>query len=128
VIAGDGRFLHHVSDDDGSNARVWTTDDPDIKIRKVCAPCNEGWMDDIDRKARPYLVSMIQGRGRQFSSRGDSAGYVAVWALKVMFTLQHALNSDELIVPAEDYHALYATRVVLPDARVWIGRCDAGTA
>jgi hypothetical protein len=32
------------------------------KAKVVCAVCNTGWLSDIQKRAKPYLIRLIEGR------------------------------------------------------------------
>ena len=35
-----------------------------FKLKKICAPCNEGWMSALEGMAKPLLLALINGGRR----------------------------------------------------------------
>src|SRR5437588_10121648 len=50
--------------------REWRDDPATSKVNDVCEKCNTGWMSDLETAAKPYLLTMIQGRGRTYHTGG----------------------------------------------------------
>lgn len=51
-----------------------------IKVKRVCARCNNGWLHDLEQKAKPLLTRPIQGDPKTF--RFMDVWTVATWAYK----------------------------------------------
>lgn len=51
-----------------------------IKVKRVCARCNNGWLADLEEKAKPLLTRPIQGNPKTFHFA--EVGIVASWAYK----------------------------------------------
>jgi len=120
-------YAHRIAEPDGTTAHAWPTRGPDIVTTRVCGPCNHGWLSAIETRAKPYLTTMIQGRGREFDPAGDSARYVACWAHKTALTLASSDKANP-IVPDEHYAELYEARDALPRVQVWFTLCSHGTS
>jgi hypothetical protein len=129
VIPGDGgRITHNWEAPAGSSSesRTWTTDLLTFKAKVVCGPtCNHGWMNDLENAARPFLESMIQGRGRTLYDRGREL--VAFWGVKTAMMTNLAQEVEHQCIPMADYRALYSAQGVLPHTFVWLGGSDFGT-
>src|SRR5919106_151931 len=52
----------------------------DQRAKVVCLTCNNGWMNDLENRARPVLKEMISGSG--VSLGVDEQRDVATWAVK----------------------------------------------
>jgi hypothetical protein len=101
-------------------SREWTTVKPDFQVNDVCERrCNNGWMNDMETCARPYLISMIQGRGRTLYDEGRTA--VSAWAFKTWLMFQLMEAKDVRVAPAEAYPGFYRDRVPPPGVRIWLG-------
>ena len=60
----------------GGDIHDWT-------IRCVCAPCNNGWMSDLEKKIKPILILLLSGTVTRIDERSQSL--MATWCtLKVM--------------------------------------------
>jgi hypothetical protein len=51
---------------------------------RVCSACNNGWMNDIDTNAYPYVSQMVQGKSLILDRAAQLA--VATWIIKVAVT------------------------------------------
>jgi hypothetical protein len=121
VIPGHGPIVHRGDAPPGSVAesREWTTDVITFKAKVVCArTCNNGWMNDLEKAARPFLESMIGGYGRTLYDRGRTV--VAYWGLKTAMMIDFAQEPEHRSVRASDYPSLYKRQGVLPNTFVWL--------
>ena len=73
----------------GSSSRssadaYWESDQPNRTVVKcVCRPCNNGWMSELERAAKPTLASLILGEGVALDTEMQET--IAKWAtLKAM--------------------------------------------
>ncbi|MGH2911332.1 MAG: hypothetical protein ACRDJ3_02530 [Solirubrobacteraceae bacterium] len=57
----------------------------DLVLRKVCAPCNSGWMSELETEARPLLIDLIAGRVITLNSQVRAV--LLRWALKTAAAL-----------------------------------------
>jgi hypothetical protein len=76
-----------------------------LKVRSVCAACNNGWMSDLEDEAKPFLLSMINGHRRTYYRRGQCL--IAMWLLKTALV---AGSKFEPALPSDFYERLYAER------------------
>lgn len=129
VIPGEGRVQHEWIAPAGSNSksRKWTADVFSLTAKVVCERCNNGWMNDLEESARPFLESMIRGHGRTLYDHGRQQ--VAYWGLKTAMMVDCAQEPPHQCVPRAFYRELFEVGGVLPDCLVWLGACDfAGSA
>jgi len=89
-----------------------------LKVKVVCAHCNNGWLSTLENDAQPHLETMIAGRGMTFSP--DVSMKVATWALKMGVLLDHN-HPGSKVVPAHHYRWLRARRRAWPTAKVYAG-------
>lgn len=95
----------------------WRGKDFDHTVKAVCEPCNGGWMNQVEIKARPFLESLIHGHGRNLYRDGQRK--VATWgAMKAM--LFQAKDRDAPI-PLSHRRQLYTERTPPERCQVWIG-------
>jgi hypothetical protein len=126
VIPGHGRVVHRWEAlGSGAPSREWTTDVIAFKANVVCSKnCNSGWMSCLETEARPFLESMIRGRGRTLYGHGREV--VAFWSLKTAMMIDFAQEAAHRSVARSDYPALYAAQAVLPNTTVWLGASGFG--
>jgi hypothetical protein len=70
-----------------------------IKIRVVCDACNNGWMNRIEREARPFLTQLINGA--QISLNAVEMAVVARWIAVKCIVAEHATPNYELTPRAD---------------------------
>lgn len=127
VIPGAGELTHTWAAPEGSDSisREWTNDVLDFKANVVCGPeCNNGWMERLETRARPFLEPMIRGRRTMLLPAG--ARTVAHWALKTALMIDFAQEAEHRSVPASVYHELYSAQDVLLQTFVWVAACEFG--
>lgn len=67
------------------------------KVRAVCADCNNGWMSDLERAAKPLLMPGFDGRGRAFHAEGQRT--LAAWGFKTALMLGEVFRGEATGVP-----------------------------
>jgi hypothetical protein len=59
----------------------------------VCETCNNGWMSDLEKEAKPILLPLVEG-SRHVSSLGEAERLsIARWAFKTAFMILGAQSS-----------------------------------
>lgn len=98
--------------------------DLQVKVRRVCATCNNGWMGQLEGQAKPLLLPWIRGQ-RTRLLRPDQQT-MAVWAVKTAMMLQFTpIYRAGMVIAGNLYHELFAQQDQPPGAvRVWIGMVD----
>lgn len=81
--------------------RTWTTPPFRWTVNAVCARCNNGWMSQLEERARPMLLPMLQGRGRELHREGQRT--LASWALKTSMMFEHTQGPHRRVIPREEY-------------------------
>jgi hypothetical protein len=123
VIPGDGRWIHrHVERDGDDPIREWRKKGPDLKCNAACRVCNEGWMSQLEDRAKPILKPMIQGEPTRLELHKLTV--ISFWALKTGLMLDRCSEARRQNIPAGEFVELYGAQSVLPSAHVWIGKCD----
>lgn len=90
------------------------------KFRVVCARCNNGWMNQLETAARPFLTQLISTASHIMSS--DAAAAVARWvALKIMVSEQQ--RRDNLVTSPSDLKKFRSTLKLPDNFRIWVARC-----
>jgi len=64
----------------------------------VCASCNNGWMSDLEGRAKPMLETMLEGRGRALHQEGQRT--LAAWALKTAIMVDTSTAPSDLSYPS----------------------------
>lgn len=75
-------------------------------VKRVCGPCNRGWMHRLEDDVQPFLKWLILGRDCTLDQQTQRL--LAFWAIKSAMVAQF-MHEDRPIPPAH-YHALYEGR------------------
>jgi hypothetical protein len=99
-----------------------------IVFHEVCVSCNTGWMEDLERVARPVLGPLLLGAvpGTSRVLDPDQQAILATWAVKtsLLLTLSKFRGQDSGWIRAGSLQWLYQhhdTGVPPPGTRVWMG-------
>ena len=101
-----------------------------ISTRSICSSCNNVWLSELEKKAKPLLQYIISGEMANVPEYFDSDAQeqIAVWATKTMLLLDYTSHYDreyrkslfdkeELRKRMQD---LYNIKKPLADTKVWI--------
>lgn len=64
------------------------------KLRVVCKPCNEGWMNTLERQARPHITKLISGEPLELDEFNQLA--VARWIALKCIVSEHNSRTNAL--------------------------------
>lgn len=91
-----------------------------IRIRRACAPCNNGWMSQLEREVRPFIEPLVEGN--PIALDHTQMAIVARWiALKCM-VVEH--NADKILMPRRDRIAFKDEHAIPPYYRIYVGAHD----
>jgi hypothetical protein len=62
-------------------------------IKNVCAPCNNGWMSRLERRAKPVLLDLINMKASLLQLSIENRTTVSAWAIKTAFMIASAQKS-----------------------------------
>jgi len=82
-------------------------------LGRVCRTCNHGWMNDLERQARPILKDAIDGSRSVRDLDRHERSALARWAVKTSAAVNLATNSDRM-VPVSLVRALKDDPLELP--------------
>jgi hypothetical protein len=64
---------------------------------RVCTPCNNGWMSQLEQDVRPLLLHLSTGSGQLDALTADERRLLARWAIKTAAALNHASNYHTVV-------------------------------
>lgn len=70
----------------GEKTRSWRVRQPELPIRYVCQPCNNGWMSQIESQTKPFLQPLLMGERQSLDMASQST--IALWSLKTAMVLE----------------------------------------
>jgi hypothetical protein len=92
------------------------------EIATVCGDCNHGWMNDLEKAARPILVPMLNGRRLPLDRPQQRT--LAAWAFK-RATVAEYLDPPNAVIPFEERSWLKGHEKPPKGAHVFITSLDA---
>lgn len=97
----------------------------DLVLRAVCATCNNGWLSDLEGRAKDTLTPAITGQPATWDSKQQELA--ALWAIKTAILLE--LSARHIrgtgFAPAEHFTHLFTTRTPPPWSMCWTAGVDA---
>ena len=84
----------------------------------VCAPCNNGWMSQLETDAQPILISLAEGIETLSELDSKQSLILARWACRTAYML-HAASNYRPIVPPDHFRLIRSNPTGLPD-RVYV--------
>lgn len=75
---------------------------------KVCASCNNGWMNRLEIATRPYLYPLIRGESELRQLNQKQMHELACWYLKTSVALSNSIGNDRFIMPQAHCMELYS--------------------
>lgn len=91
----------------------------DWEIRGFCAPCNNGWMNDLDIAAEDTLVRLINGSNGKITM--EESTVIANWAAKTA-AVRSLFDKGTNHVVRSDLDWMHAKHSIPQHWQVWIGR------
>jgi hypothetical protein len=93
-------------------------------LKIVCHKCNNGWMSQIQTRAKPWLQALAQGKWSDLDVNAQQA--LAAWA--TMFTIvAEYLDPQATAIGRSERRLFRETQSALPGWRIWIGNYSKGT-
>lgn len=104
-----------------SGVKLTSVQNPPLFNRRpyiACLDCNTGWMHDLEERAHPILLPMLDGFDRALGFQQQAT--VATWAAKTCFALHHARHEFISTVPKAHLRALVSAQDMVPPKDVEI--------
>lgn len=90
-----------------------------IKVRCVCDPCNNGWMNRLEGAVRPFLGRMVLGEDNVVLSKLQILA-LAKWCALKFLIMEHA-SSGTSVTPKPDRIAFKEHGAIPPYFRIYVG-------
>ena len=88
-------------------------------VKRVCRPCNTGWMSRLQEQAKLVLVPLILGGGSVLSF--DEQNLLATWITMTAMVAEYT-DVDHIGISAAQRRDFYRDPSYQPDWTIWIGR------
>jgi hypothetical protein len=90
-----------------------------VVARSVCRSCNQGWMSEMEQRARPLLTPCILGESAIWGTSHQEK--VATWAFKTALMLDRS-STEAHVAPPEHFDHLWLNRTPPKTVLVSVGR------
>lgn len=74
---------------------------------QVCAPCNNGWMNNLEVAVRPYLYPLMRGNLDLQQVTLSQRELLASWYLKTTIALSQSIDAPQFFVPLNQAGCLF---------------------
>lgn len=78
-----------------------------LKVRALCAKCNNDWLGVLERRTRPRLTLWMRGLHNAMTVKDQRR--MSFWAVKTAMMVQIAHARTQRVIPPADYRRLRAT-------------------
>jgi hypothetical protein len=103
------------------NSKVWGGDPRSRRLQIVCRPCNNHWMSDLQKAAKPILISMIAGKStKPVVLNLQRQKVLAAWCAMSVICAEY-FYPNRAAISVTDRRWLYTTKTAPNDFRIWIG-------
>ena len=65
-----------------------------FKLNRICADCNNGWMSDLETRAKPLIIGLMNGSTKLESLDNHQRRLLARWAGKTAIIESHAVGAE----------------------------------
>jgi len=91
----------------------------EVKTKRVCRSCNNGWMASLDNDAKPVLSRMV--RGERCLLDPSEQVLVSTWALKAALMSELIWPDRDSVIPSEHYEYIHEHSRPPESSRIWCG-------
>jgi len=94
---------------------------PEMTIKTVCRPCNNGWMSKLESECIPVIGSMLQGLSVPLLQ--EQQELVSMWAMKTAMMMDSIKGRDaaKRFYTHDECEQLRLQRTIPDETRVWLG-------
>jgi hypothetical protein len=109
----------------GTTLTPWRMHQPQLAMRCVCQPCNNGWMSQLEAQAKPYLQPLLMGQPRVLNNIAQTT--IALWSVKTAMVLEALDDEDKRIYTPEQCKQLRTLSAIPWRSSVWLAKSAVGT-
>lgn len=94
------------------------------KFRVVCAACNNGWMSELEKKAKTLLEPLFLGK--HLALNQEEQKLMSVWCFMKIMVADGEPEEGRVFLPSE-MHTFYRDRTIPSNFKVYLGRHSTGS-
>jgi hypothetical protein len=101
--------------------RSWRVVGTGLTVRFVCAPCNNGWMSELENRVKPIVLRLLDNAGTNLTVEEQTT--LASWSVKNAMVFEALRIEQPWFFSAGERNAFRES--LSPPARtnVWIAKC-----
>ena len=101
--------------------KTWPTNRAEIRIKRVCSSCNNGWMSRLEERAKPVIERLLDHEASALDH--ENSRTLALWAIKTAMVLQTLGQPESWIYSDLELTLMWHSQRMPDLAFVWIARC-----
>jgi hypothetical protein len=87
-------------------------------LRVVCKSCNNGWMSQLQQRAKPYLLPLILGDVTAFDARAQEI--LSAWVAMFVMVAEH-FDRYKVVSSQKERRFLWKNQKTPSNWKIWIG-------
>jgi len=101
--------------------KTWRTDRAEIRIRRVCNACNNGWMSRLEDRGKPVITRLLD----QVTCTLDvhDCQTLSLWAVKTSMVLESVNGPEHWLYTDLERTLMFKCGLMPPFTDVWIAQC-----
>jgi len=105
----------------GKSLEGWKALRHGITVRFVCAECNNGWMSQLETRAKPVVEKFLDEPQFQLSREEQST--LAIWMAKNAMVFEALRGHRVWFYDQDEREALRLSRTIPARTTVWLAKC-----
>ena len=102
----------------------WITKSLRQTVREVCAPCNNGWLSELESRAQSSLAPLLRGECPPL--KREDQGVVSLWAVKTALVVERTYSNENRAISGLEAAVLFRDRCPPHGVWVYLARMDEG--
>jgi hypothetical protein len=102
----------------GVALKPWNRTEPELKLKRLCAGCNNGWMSRLEERTKPILVRLLENEPVLLDL--DAQAEVARWAIKTAMVVEGVENIEHHLYSTSDRVAMRERQEIPTRTMVWL--------
>ena len=96
----------------------WSLKQPELRVKRVCRTCNNGWMSRLENDVKPQLQPLFAGQTHTISYPAQAT--LSLWAVKTAMALEGVDTPDTFCYAQEERNQLRLFGAIPWKTLVWL--------